>query len=820
MPISRDGLILELLGGLDGSNILDTSDRAEHASIVGDVEVEQDGHPLGSAFVFDGSASVDLPQNAVVTGAAPRTVALWFYRETELPAAAFETIYNAGIRQSARWFDISLGPGTVEILNYGYGEENDTIPFNYAGAWRFVCFQYDGGVKRAWIDGEKVVEKSIILDTGTGYHELAEREGNYRFHGKLARLRIWDRALSEAEVTDVFHESTASASVQRSVLTIGPDRSHRVAALGMGNARHGLNHCSVLGLNCPSRQAGGLGSAAVRASSLGLGTNMAAPPSPLVLGMQLRHVAPARLGRGVHLSHSALLDAAGTRTIARHESALTGTGRAFPVRHASRLAGASGTACRVALDLADPPTHRIAHQLRVFIDADEITSAVLECDLRQSLDSPHDEFSLQCGRGKRSIDEILDNAAPLDSAATPRLTLCIDGKAHHFLLETRGRDGRTVRLGGRSPSVLAESPYADTVTVEGGVLASEAAQILAESCGLSIFWDTHDWRLPESWIGSGPPMNSLLELTMAVGAFLRWDSARQAFAAVDASATGIGRQPAQDCTAEPLLSATEAHEQGTGCNAVTVYGFSGEIFLPRLEVEPPPEDLSGHLRGAPATVLAHWPGGRSDTAWTWSSSGTVTPLGDFLLWRRQALTPFVMGRAELNAAPAVLGRVQWIGAHGGAVRLSPGRQELLCDPGRSGIAVIDYAVRVQRFLLSDHDVSALVFLVAASAADAAGVNVIHGPGSVRREDEAIEAPLLTDRAGAVYRARSHLAWNSRPLRSLETAMPYRSAIAPGSSLLLDDGQAGIAGPCLVRATHLHARGPKLVHNLELIQWTD
>lgn len=820
MPISRDGLILELLGGLDGSNILDTSDRAEHAAIVGDMAVEHNGHPLGNAFVFDGSASVDLPLDAVVTGAHPRTVALWFFRENELPAAAYETICNAGTRQPARWFDISLGPGTVEFLNYGYGEENDTVPFHYAGAWRFVCFQYDGEVKRAWIDGQKVVEKSIILDTGNSYHELAEREGNYRFHGKLARLRIWDRALSEAEVAGVFNESTTSASVQRSVLTIGPDRSRRVDALAMGIARRGLIHRSALGLNSPSRHAGGLGGAAVRASSLGLGSNMAAPPSPLVLGMQRRHTAAVRLGRAVRLSHAAPLGAAGTRTIARHEAALGGTGQAFPIRHASRLSGASGAVCRVALDLADPPTHRLAHDIRVFIDSDEITSAVLECDLHQSLDSPHDKLSLQCGRGKRTIDAILDNAAPLGSADTPRLTLSIDGEARHFLLETRERDGRTVRLGGRSPSALAEAPYADTVDVEGGILASEAARLLAKSCGLSTFWDTHDWRLPESWIGSGPPMHSLLELATAVGAFLRWDTARQAFAVVDASATGIGRQPAQDRTADPLLSATEACEQGSDCNAVTVYGFSSPISLPRLEVEPPPEDLSGHLRGAPATVLAHWPGGRSHAAWTWSSSGAVASLGDFLLWRRQALTPFVMGRAELDEAPAVLGRVQWIGAHGGAVRLSPGQQELLCEPGRSGIAVIDYALRVQRFLLSDHDVSALVFLVAASAADNAGVRVIHGTDSVRREDEAIEAPLLTDHAAAVCRARFHLAWNSRPRRGWEAAMPYRGAISPGSTLLLDDGQAGIAGPCLVRAAHLHARGPKLVHTLELVQWTD
>lgn len=820
MPISRDGLILELLGELDGSTILDTSDSADHASITGNVAVEKGGHPLGDAFVFDGSSAAHLPYDALVTGISPRTIALWFSRSTSTYGSSFETIYNAGSRETGRWMNITLGSGSVEFLNYGYGEQNDTISFDYAGAWHFVCFQYDGAFKKSWINGDKVVEKSIILDTGSGYHELAQREGGYRFQGKLARIRIWNRALSEAEVAAVFNESTSLRSTRRNVNMLSPDKTTHALALGLGESRNGLATATSLGMEKRRFHAAGFGFTTHRSASLGLGISACFAPAVHALGDQQMQPQAARLGRAGHFTLPLVLGGAGRRTIARHAAPLTGTGRTFGLRQTSTLAGNVGHVVRTAMDLTDLHTRRRTHTLRIFLEEDDVTAAVLECDLRMVLDSPHDSVSLVFGRGRPSIDAILESRRPKNTAATPRIHLHIDGEPHVFLLEEREERTRTILLAGRSPSALAETPYADSISVEGGVPASEAAQMLAGACGLGLAWETHDWRLPAAWIGSGPPVVSLRRLAGAVGAYLRWDSPRQTLTVVEAH-SGLSKQSnILDCTAEPVLDASEVVAHGTGCNAVTVLGNAADIQLPRLEVEAPPEDLAGHLQGAPATVFAHWPAGRSSATWTWASHGSVASLGQTLVWRKRVLTTFVMGRAELGESPVLLGCVQWIGASAGALRLNPGGTQLLCDSGRSGVALLDYAIRVQRFLLIGHDVPALVFIVAASAPDRTGVRVIHGDDAAREEDEAIEEPLLTDRAGAVARGRSHVAWRSRSRRVRTVTMPYKPGLVPGTIIALDHGEYGIAGLCLVRAVQLEARGPKLVHHLELVQWTN
>ncbi|TVM19467.1 hypothetical protein DPQ33_03665 [Oceanidesulfovibrio indonesiensis] len=820
MPISRNGLVLELLGELDGSTLLDTSDSAHHASTIGNVMVEQGGHPQGNAFVFNGSSAAHLPFEALITGTSPRTVAMWFFRETNTYGGNFETIYNAGSRQTGRWFDITLGSGAVEFLNYGYGEQNDTISFNYAGAWHFVCFQYDGAHKKAWINNSKVVDKSIYLDTGSGYHELAQREGSYRFQGRLARIRIWSRALSDAEVAAVYNESTSLRSTQRNVNTLGPSRADHAMAVGLGDCRSGLAAMNALGMESRRLHATGLGFAVSRPASLSLGTATCPAPAVHALGDQRLQPDAARLGRANHCAMPLVLGGAGRRTIARHVAPLTGTGRAFAVRHPSSLAGAAGHLAWSALDLTDTRTHRRSHSVHVFLDEDEITAAVLECNLDMDLDSPHDSVALVAGRGRSNTDAILDRHRPTGSAATPRLRLDIDGEAHVFLLEKRDERARTIRLAGRSPSALAEPLYATSITLGGGVLASQAAQVLAESCDLDIIWETHDWLLPETWLGSGPPMESLHSLAGAVGAFLRWDGLRQSLAVKEPHRSITSRSDILDFTDKPVLDANESTEHGTGRNAVTVLGHAVDIHLPRLEVEPPPGGLAGHLRGVPATVLAHWPAGRSAATWTWASHGSVASLGEAILWRRRVLTTFVMGRADLGESPIRLERVQWIGASAGSVRLSPGSTQLLCESGRSGVALLDYAIRVQRFLLSGHDVPALVFLVAASVPDRTGVRVIHGSIAAREEDETIEEPLITDQAGAVARGRSHLAWRSRPRRIRTVTLPYTSGLAPGAVIALDHGEHDIAGPCLVRAVRLEARGPKLLHHLELVQWTD
>lgn len=201
MTVPTNGLIAEYLGTVSGGQLLDTAGSDLHGTVVGTVTSEAEGHPLGPAAVFGGAGGVNLPTAAMVAGAGARTVALWFYRATN--ASTYETLYSAGAKVTSQLFDITIGPGTLEFVNYG---NNTTVPHTYNGAWQFICFQYDGATKRGWIGNVLKVDQTTTLNTATSYHEVAQRQALQRFNGKLARLRIWDRALSDSEIADVFFE--------------------------------------------------------------------------------------------------------------------------------------------------------------------------------------------------------------------------------------------------------------------------------------------------------------------------------------------------------------------------------------------------------------------------------------------------------------------------------------------------------------------------------------------------------------------------------------------------------------------------------------
>jgi len=83
-----------------------------------------------------------------------------------------------------------------------------------ATGWRHVAVIYDGNILRLYVDGALARETNYDQKPAANPFPLSTRDG---FVGKVARLKLFDRALDQSEVSSLAnrHSQTSCGSVQR-----------------------------------------------------------------------------------------------------------------------------------------------------------------------------------------------------------------------------------------------------------------------------------------------------------------------------------------------------------------------------------------------------------------------------------------------------------------------------------------------------------------------------------------------------------------------------------------------------------------------------
>jgi ferredoxin len=110
---------------------------------------------------------------------------------------------------------LRFGVGT---LFGGHEQSPDAGPGIWDGNWHYVVGTYDGSHVRLYVDGLEIGNGSP-LSTQIDYNLLATKNliigefnsacGNYRYHGDMDELKIYDRALSSTEIQNLFSSSPA-----------------------------------------------------------------------------------------------------------------------------------------------------------------------------------------------------------------------------------------------------------------------------------------------------------------------------------------------------------------------------------------------------------------------------------------------------------------------------------------------------------------------------------------------------------------------------------------------------------------------------------
>ena len=167
----------DIVGGYDGTII------GNPETIPGEVN---------EALKFNGSSDdveAEIPDDLLANGT---TIELWFQQEA--PSG-----WGIIIKISPDKIEVSIGGGTLSVWS-AVGSFDAADPYS-DGEWHHVAVPVSGDSITLYVDGEEVGETGGNLDFDAVSGVTIARDPGYDFWtGMVDEVRIYDRALSEAEI--------------------------------------------------------------------------------------------------------------------------------------------------------------------------------------------------------------------------------------------------------------------------------------------------------------------------------------------------------------------------------------------------------------------------------------------------------------------------------------------------------------------------------------------------------------------------------------------------------------------------------------------
>lgn len=151
-----------------------------------------------SAYDFDGSSNID-SQNIRAVDIPKITVAFWCNPNTGGWALGNGKQFRVKVSNPIEWWVREQNSGSSNRLTGG----------TPSSEWNFVCCSYDGTVQKIHLNGVKVGSTTPnleVLDGGDNGFTIGESYAGSGFHfdGKIQDVRLYDRALSESEVAQLY----------------------------------------------------------------------------------------------------------------------------------------------------------------------------------------------------------------------------------------------------------------------------------------------------------------------------------------------------------------------------------------------------------------------------------------------------------------------------------------------------------------------------------------------------------------------------------------------------------------------------------------
>jgi len=201
---------------MSGNTAIDRSGMGNNGTTTGGVRVVLGKN--GQGIQLNGTSGYVSVVSAGVSGGNPRSISLWVKPASiSLGIKAMVAYGTASSRQQFGLYKSVVTPGGIYFSSNG--RDYRTAQANLSvGAWSHVVVTYNGGLIetsgsiKIYVDGANKTLASVGVATGVLNTSNAElRIGNdafaagREFDGKIDEVRIYNRALSANEVTQLYN---------------------------------------------------------------------------------------------------------------------------------------------------------------------------------------------------------------------------------------------------------------------------------------------------------------------------------------------------------------------------------------------------------------------------------------------------------------------------------------------------------------------------------------------------------------------------------------------------------------------------------------
>ena len=155
--------------------------------------------------VFGGEAQLELPFAAVPSaafGRRRRCFSLW-----AKPSATFGVLFSTGASSAdGGLFRASVSATGQVIVDYAGLPASVTDTSLSMDVWAHVIVCYDGSSVKCYINGSLALDESKVLATIESGVHLGKAADQLGYQGSMSDFRLYNNALSEQDVSDLFEE--------------------------------------------------------------------------------------------------------------------------------------------------------------------------------------------------------------------------------------------------------------------------------------------------------------------------------------------------------------------------------------------------------------------------------------------------------------------------------------------------------------------------------------------------------------------------------------------------------------------------------------
>jgi hypothetical protein len=231
-------------------NANDESGNGNNGTVSGATLASDRNSNINASYNFNGATNkIDLPPNSNIQGNAPRSISFWF--KPTSTNIYDNIIYKGGNNGSGNDFSIIMkvvanNKCIIMVRRYIDDIFSDSIDYNL-NQWNHYCIVYNGTVNSNIKIFKNGIEQLGRILPGSGLtfntsstspefgHLRDQLNVDYYLFGSLDDIGIWNRALSECEIQDLYNSqlgsfSNANVSVNPTSSLIGSNTTLTVSS--------------------------------------------------------------------------------------------------------------------------------------------------------------------------------------------------------------------------------------------------------------------------------------------------------------------------------------------------------------------------------------------------------------------------------------------------------------------------------------------------------------------------------------------------------------------------------------------------------------